>query len=83
MLLQDPQTAIPKGTLLSVVITTAVYMLMAVVVGWVVVRDASGNVSELVNDTFLNCSDRFCPYGLHNGFQVRPRTYFTFVFRDS
>lgn len=71
--LKDPQTAIPKGTLLSIVLTTFVYMLMAVIVGWVVVRDASGDVTELVNDTFLNCNvsmGRNCPYGLHNGFQI-------------
>lgn len=68
--LKDPQTAIPKGTLLSVVITTVVYMLMAVIVGWVVVRDATGNIAELVDNEFLDCKGRFCPYGLHNGFQI-------------
>lgn len=71
---QDPQTAIPKGTLLSVVITTIVYMLMAVIVGWVVVRDASGDIAEVVTGEFLNCNaslGRNCQYGLHKGFQVQ------------
>ncbi|OXU28442.1 hypothetical protein TSAR_008414 [Trichomalopsis sarcophagae] len=46
--LKDPQTAIPKGTLLAILITTMSYLLMALVVGATVMRDASGNAADLV-----------------------------------
>ncbi|XP_014216505.1 bumetanide-sensitive sodium-(potassium)-chloride cotransporter isoform X2 [Copidosoma floridanum] len=45
--LKDPQSAIPKGTLLAILITTCSYLLMAVMVGATVMRDASGDVSDL------------------------------------
>ena len=50
--------------------TTLSYMIMAVQSGWVVHRSASGNVTELVNDTYLDCNGRNCQYGLQNNFQV-------------
>lgn len=68
--LKDPQTAIPKGTLLSIVLTSFSYILIAIVAGSVVLRDASGDVSELVNGTFMECGNRTCMYGLQNNFQV-------------
>jgi solute carrier family 12 sodium/potassium/chloride transporter 2 len=68
--LKDPQGAIPKGTLLSILLTTISYVGMAILAGAVVVRDASGNVTELVNGTFTNCTNRECNWGLHNSFQV-------------
>jgi len=70
---QDPQGAIPKGTLLSILLTTISYVGMAILAGAVVVRDASGNVTELVNGTFTNCTNRECNWGLHNSFQVSSR----------
>ncbi|XP_072764865.1 bumetanide-sensitive sodium-(potassium)-chloride cotransporter [Anoplolepis gracilipes] len=45
--LKDPQTAIPKGTLLAIILTSLSYLLMAIMVGGTVMRDASGNVSDL------------------------------------
>ncbi|KAJ4451626.1 hypothetical protein ANN_03095 [Periplaneta americana] len=68
--LSDPQGAIPKGTLLSILLTTLSYLLMAFMSGAVMERDASGNITELINGTFTNCSDRHCDWGLHNSFQV-------------
>ncbi|KAK9507128.1 hypothetical protein O3M35_008934 [Rhynocoris fuscipes] len=68
--LRDPQSAIPKGTILAILITTASYVLMAVVTGAMVVRDATGNVADYLNNTFTNCNDTVCPYGLQNSFQV-------------
>ncbi|CAD1473390.1 unnamed protein product, partial [Heterotrigona itama] len=47
--LKDPQTAIPKGTLLAILLTTTSYIFMALMVGGAVVRDASGNVTDLWN----------------------------------
>ncbi|XP_021936580.1 solute carrier family 12 member 1 isoform X2 [Zootermopsis nevadensis] len=68
--LSDPQGAIPKGTLLSILLTTLSYLSMAAMSGAVMERDASGNVTELYNGTFTNCTYRECKWGLHNSFQV-------------
>ncbi|XP_063088482.1 solute carrier family 12 member 2 isoform X1 [Cavia porcellus] len=82
--LADPQSAIPKGTLLAILITTLVYIGIAVSVGSCVVRDATGNVNdtivtELTNCTsaacklnfdFSSCEKSHCSYGLMNNFQV-------------
>ncbi|NWJ09614.1 S12A2 protein, partial [Crypturellus undulatus] len=81
--LADPQSAIPKGTLLAILITTLVYIGIAVSVGSCVVRDATGNVnntiiSELTNCTTAACKLNYdfsscqkeCHYGLMNNFQV-------------
>uniref|UniRef100_A0A8C6LY08 Solute carrier family 12 member 2 n=1 Tax=Nothobranchius furzeri TaxID=105023 RepID=A0A8C6LY08_NOTFU len=59
--LADPQKAIPKGTLLAILITGIVYLGVAVSTGSCIVRDASGNV----NDTFsahspANCTGAAC-----------------------
>ncbi|KFQ87828.1 Solute carrier family 12 member 2, partial [Phoenicopterus ruber ruber] len=81
--LADPQSAIPKGTLLAILITTLVYGGIAVSVGSCVVRDATGNVNntivtELTNCTTAACKFNYdfsscqtgCQYGLMNNFQV-------------
>ncbi|NXA39796.1 S12A2 protein, partial [Eudromia elegans] len=81
--LADPQSAIPKGTLLAILITTLVYIGIAVSVGSCVVRDATGNInntiiSELTNCTTAACKLNYdfsscqneCHYGLMNNFQV-------------
>lgn len=70
VLFQDPGTAIPKGTLLAILISSASYLVMAVIIGATVVRDATGDAADLVNDTFKNCLPGECRYGLHNNFQV-------------
>ncbi|KAF7250308.1 Solute carrier family 12 member 2 [Varanus komodoensis] len=81
--LADPQSAIPKGTLLAILITTVVYIGIAVSVGACVVRDATGSINdtiiyELTNCTtaacklnfdFSSCEKRKCHYGLMNSFQ--------------
>ncbi|KAM4527903.1 solute carrier family 12 member 2 isoform 2-T2 [Odontesthes bonariensis] len=84
--LADPQMAIPKGTLLAIVITGIVYLGVAVSTGSCIVRDASGNMNDTLSSQFAaNCtdaackfgfdfstckSDGSCKYGLHNDFQV-------------
>ncbi|KAH0951482.1 hypothetical protein HN011_002827 [Eciton burchellii] len=45
--LKDPQTAIPKGTLLAILLTSLSYLVMAIMVGATVMRDASGNINDL------------------------------------
>ncbi|CAH1173712.1 unnamed protein product [Phaedon cochleariae] len=68
--LKDPQTAIPKGTLLSILLTTLSYILMAIVAGCTVLRDATGNVTDYVNGSWHHCAPYECHFGLHNNFQV-------------
>ncbi|XP_030752173.1 bumetanide-sensitive sodium-(potassium)-chloride cotransporter [Sitophilus oryzae] len=67
--LKDPQKAIPKGTLLAILITTMSYILMAVFAGCTVMRDASGKVDDYLNGTLSDCAPN-CTYGLQNNFQV-------------
>ncbi|XP_029023949.1 solute carrier family 12 member 2 isoform X2 [Betta splendens] len=84
--LADPQLAIPRGTLLAILITGIVYLGVAVSTGSCIVRDASGNMNDTVSSQFMNCTDAACKfgydfttcksnegscqYGLHNDFQV-------------
>ncbi|KAJ7412134.1 Solute carrier family 12 member 2 [Willisornis vidua] len=81
--LADPQSAIPKGTLLAILITTLVYVGIAVSVGSCVVRDATGSVNDTIVTQLTNCTtaacrlnydfsscQASCPYGLMNNFQV-------------
>ncbi|KAM9338077.1 solute carrier family 12 member 2 [Symphorus nematophorus] len=81
--LADPQMAIPRGTLLAILITGIVYLGVAVSTGSCIVRDASGiefNDTIAANCTkasckfgydFSTCIDtKNCKYGLHNDVQV-------------
>lgn len=70
--LKDPQKAIPKGTLLAIVITTASYVIMAILVGMTIARDATGNLADAVNGSlaFLDCAPGECKFGMQNSFQV-------------
>ncbi|CAH0758269.1 unnamed protein product [Diatraea saccharalis] len=69
--LKDPQKSIPKGTLLAIVITTVSYLMIGVVAGWTVLRDASGIPSDLITGNLTACaSTHSCPYGLHNSNDV-------------
>ncbi|XP_041666551.1 solute carrier family 12 member 2 [Cheilinus undulatus] len=83
--LADPQLAIPRGTLLAILITGIVYLGVAVSTGSCIVRDASGNANDTLSAQFVNCTDASCKfgydfsacksvgdcrYGLHNDFQV-------------
>ncbi|KAK9884761.1 hypothetical protein WA026_007609 [Henosepilachna vigintioctopunctata] len=68
--LKDPQTSIPKGTLLSILITTFSYLLMAFVAGFTVMRDATGNIEDYADGILPICHPGECKYGLQNSFQV-------------
>uniref|UniRef100_A0A8C3AWR2 Solute carrier family 12 member 2 n=1 Tax=Cyclopterus lumpus TaxID=8103 RepID=A0A8C3AWR2_CYCLU len=62
--LADPQLAIPRGTLLAILITGIVYLGVAVSTGSCIVRDASGNVNDTVSSQFMmNCTDAACKFG--------------------
>ncbi|CAG9765408.1 unnamed protein product [Ceutorhynchus assimilis] len=67
--LKDPQKAIPKGTLIAILITTLSYIIMATFAGGTVLRDASGNITDLLHGTLSKCKPN-CTYGLQNSFQV-------------
>ncbi|XP_010014619.1 PREDICTED: solute carrier family 12 member 1 [Nestor notabilis] len=82
--LKDPQSAIPKGTMLAIAITTIAYIGVAVCVASCVVRDATGNINDTVvlgmscngssacglGYDFSRCASQPCDYGLMNNFQV-------------
>lgn len=66
--LKDPSQSIPKGTLLAILVTSFSYIIMAVLVGAVTARDATGIWDASMD--FLNCTGDACHYGLHHSFQV-------------
>ncbi|KAL7302113.1 hypothetical protein TKK_0005340 [Trichogramma kaykai] len=54
--LKDPQSSIPKGTLLAILITTISYIVIAVISGASVLRDASGDVADLLTTAWNDSS---------------------------
>uniref|UniRef100_A0A674AE41 Solute carrier family 12 member 1 n=1 Tax=Salmo trutta TaxID=8032 RepID=A0A674AE41_SALTR len=84
--LKDPQDALPKGTLLAILITGVTYL--GVALSATVVRDATGNINDtiatgmemLCNGTntaaceqgwnFSSCDVNSCKFGSMNNFQV-------------
>ncbi|XP_015377910.1 PREDICTED: bumetanide-sensitive sodium-(potassium)-chloride cotransporter-like, partial [Diuraphis noxia] len=68
--LEVPSTSIPKGTLLSILITTTTYILLTVIPGSVQLREASGNETELHDGSFTNCSYRNCYGGLSHDVDI-------------
>ncbi|XP_041825803.1 solute carrier family 12 member 2 isoform X2 [Melanotaenia boesemani] len=62
--LSDPQMAIPKGTLLAILITGIVYLGVAVSTGACIVRDATGGVNNTISSQFAsNCTAASCKFG--------------------
>ncbi|XP_075904810.1 solute carrier family 12 member 1 [Nelusetta ayraudi] len=83
--LKDPQAAIPKGTLLAILITGVTYLAVALCVSASVVRDATGNITDAIvtgvcegpaqaacelGYNFSICAIEKCPFGLNNNNQV-------------
>ena len=78
--LQDPATAIPKGTMLAIFFTMFTYLFYGLLSGGCSIRYASGIVAELhfakgmlnestieelnITQPFNNCTGRTCSYGL-------------------
>lgn len=52
--LKDPSSSIPKGTLLALLISMISYAIFIIVAGFSALRDASGNVTDLINGTLVN-----------------------------
>uniref|UniRef100_A0A8C7KX43 Solute carrier family 12 member 2 n=1 Tax=Oncorhynchus kisutch TaxID=8019 RepID=A0A8C7KX43_ONCKI len=62
--LSDPQLAIPRGTLLAILITGIVYLGVAISTGSCIVRDATGNGNDTLSTQFMaNCTDAACKFG--------------------
>ncbi|XP_071424995.1 solute carrier family 12 member 1 isoform X1 [Pithys albifrons albifrons] len=81
--LKDPQSAIPQGTMLAILITTIAYIAVLICAASCVVRDATGNINDTVvpgmscngsacglGYDFSRCASQPCDYGLMNNFQV-------------
>ncbi|KAI3375707.1 hypothetical protein L3Q82_004006 [Scortum barcoo] len=84
--LKDPATAIPKGTIMAIAWTTLSYIVISITVASCVVRDASGNMSDILTGNItdgcvgLGCNlgwnfteciqSQSCEYGLANSSKV-------------
>ncbi|XP_056228065.1 solute carrier family 12 member 1 isoform X1 [Seriola aureovittata] len=84
--LRDPQKAIPKGTLLAILITGITYLGVALCVSATVIRDATGNITDAIpigsfcngssslacelGYNFSSCEVEKCKFGSMNNFQV-------------
>lgn len=79
--LKDPSSSIPKGTLLALLLSMMIYALTVFMSGGAALRDASGNITDLImgpNGTILNYTGisaclnttEGCSYGLHNSYSV-------------
>uniref|UniRef100_A0A3B4X081 Solute carrier family 12 member 10, tandem duplicate 1 n=1 Tax=Seriola lalandi dorsalis TaxID=1841481 RepID=A0A3B4X081_SERLL len=62
--LKDPATAIPKGTLMAIFWTTISYIAISVTAGSCVIRDASGNISDILSGNITDgCVGQGCKLG--------------------
>ncbi|XP_057378001.1 bumetanide-sensitive sodium-(potassium)-chloride cotransporter-like isoform X1 [Daphnia carinata] len=72
--LKDPNTAIPKGTILAIIICSISYAGVAIICAATMARQATGNVMDLVNGTHLNCTSSVngtdCRSGLYYDYQA-------------
>ena len=71
--LKSVHKAVPKGTLLAILISTLVYVMLGWFIGACVEREALGLVHDAVNTTkgsLASCVSQECQYGLLNDFQV-------------
>ena len=74
--LKNVHKAVPKGTLLAILISTVVYIMLGWLVGSCVEREALGMVQQLISNQGANqtmaasCAVQECRYGLLNDLQV-------------
>ncbi|XP_026325833.1 bumetanide-sensitive sodium-(potassium)-chloride cotransporter isoform X2 [Hyposmocoma kahamanoa] len=72
--LKDPSSAIPKGTLLALLFSMISYAVMVLVSGAGALRDASGNLTDLIDNSTYDLStivhNATYQYGLHNSYTV-------------
>lgn len=67
--LKDPASSIPKGTMLSLLISMCSYILFVIFAGGAALRDASGSVDDLHIGNLTDCIPN-CQSGLHNSYSV-------------
>uniref|UniRef100_A0A9J7YUA1 Solute carrier family 12 member 3 n=1 Tax=Cyprinus carpio carpio TaxID=630221 RepID=A0A9J7YUA1_CYPCA len=80
----DPNVAIPRGTMLAIFWTTISYLIISATIGSCVLRDASGYINDTVSSlsgeclgvgcnygwNFTECmTNKTCPFGLSNYYQ--------------
>ncbi|CDW52957.1 solute carrier family 12 [Trichuris trichiura] len=69
--LDNPATAIPKGTLLGIAVTSLIYAGTVIVTGATVIRQASGEISDAVNGSISACAQNgTCSFGIMNYYQT-------------
>ncbi|KAK4024067.1 hypothetical protein OUZ56_009457 [Daphnia magna] len=71
----DPNKAIPKGTILAIIICSISYAGVAIICAATVTRAATGIVEDLNNGTNLNCTINECNYGLYYDYQAMALVY--------
>ena len=84
--LKDPSVAIPKGTLLAIILTYCTYMIYGTMIGCCYLSEASGIEDEYWaavtgNDTikhFDDCTGRVCTFGSSNDQQVHSKDIILF-----
>lgn len=60
--LKNPASAIPKGTLLALLISAISYISFVLFAGFSAMRDASGDIADLANGTLADCAADFVSY---------------------
>lgn len=55
--LKDPASSIPKGTLLALLISAISYVVFVLIAGGSALRDATGDISDIMNGTLASCAD--------------------------
>lgn len=74
--LANPQKAIPKGTLIAIAFTTAIYLLLVVATGSTSLRDADGlHLPTLLTEVWNSSVDGLTP--------VEPKAFFASYFAPS
>lgn len=68
--LKDPNSAIPKGTILAICITSLSYAIVAIICGATMKRAATGSVDDFRNGTHLDCVSNNCTYGIYYDYQA-------------
>uniref|UniRef100_A0A8D3ASZ0 Solute carrier family 12 member 10, tandem duplicate 3 n=1 Tax=Scophthalmus maximus TaxID=52904 RepID=A0A8D3ASZ0_SCOMX len=93
--LKDPATAIPKGSLMAIFWTTITFLAISGSIGSCVIRDASGNISDILTGNitegcvglgcglgwnFTQCIEsQSCGFGLANDLKVQLMVGFSYL----
>ncbi|XP_054288120.1 bumetanide-sensitive sodium-(potassium)-chloride cotransporter isoform X2 [Macrosteles quadrilineatus] len=68
--LKDPADAIPKGTLLALLISMISYALFVLFAGGASLRDATGDLAQYYAGNYTSCAPGECQWGLHNNYSM-------------